>query len=548
MGLFNNVRKTFTGITDKYLNWGAVPNEFLDVTGTFFHDHLRDIHTRRLERYRRHWGFYRGEHFTQMTAEGTRKFIANYCRLVVDKSVTWLVANGFNIHAPAGNEAILPALNLIWDMNDRNALMVEHAQTGSVTGDAFLYPTLIDVGPDGQPLPVDEQRIVIVNLDPAYVYPVYNMITREIIECLIQFPSFTNAALTQVVANTSLGKQGTYSIHITPKVVTHYWNKEKVRETPNIFGEVNVVHTRNMQLANSIFGLADLDGIIELNEKYNEVGHEIGEIVKYHAAPTTLIYGARASQLEKGANKIISGLPATAKVENLALEGELTAAMSHHKDLKRTIAELSQTPESVWGSMDAVPSNTSGVALEVQWLPLIEKTKMKYVTYGGSIRRVNALLLKLLGTRFKINFGGMVKQKEAILTTLVEFVSPIPQDEKTKIDLESAKVNAGFQSKAGAIRDLGSRDPDRTMVEVQADRLEQMAEDIERERAIANNSVPNVSVFGLGSIALNSATLRAMLAEASAAADKRQKTETANLAKLTAATEEESGEESKNDD
>jgi hypothetical protein len=184
-GFFQTVRKTFTGITDKYLNWGALPHEFVDVTGTFFQDHLRDLHTRRLERYKRHWGFYRGEHFTTMTAEGTRKFVANYCRLVVDKSVTWLSANGFKLHAPAGNEAILPALNLLWDLNDRNALMVEHAQTGGVTGDAFLYPTVIDVGPDGSTLPEDEQRIVIVNLAPSYVYPVYNLVTREIVECLI---------------------------------------------------------------------------------------------------------------------------------------------------------------------------------------------------------------------------------------------------------------------------------------------------------------------------------------------------------------------------
>lgn len=520
MGLVQLVRDTFAGITDKYLNWSQLPNEFVDVTGTFFQDHLRDMHVQRLNRYKRHWGFYRGEHFSSMTTEGARKFVANYCKLVVDKSVNWLVTNSFKLNAPPGNEAILPALNLVWDTNMRDSLMWEHSQTGAVTGDGFLYPTIVDVDEAGKPLPLEQQRLVIVNLDPAYVYPVYNLLTREMTECLIQFPSLTNANIANI-SHLAVGRQGVYSVHITPKVVTHYWNKDKIRETENVFGDVNVAHTRNLYLSNSIFGLSDLDGIIELNEEYNQIGHEIGDIIKYHAAPTTLIFGARASQLERGANKIISGLPKDAKVENLVLESDLKATMDHHKGLKQTIAELSSTPESVWGSMDKLPSNTSGVALEVQWLPLIEKTKLKHISYGATIQRVNSLLLRVLQSHFKLDFASAVKTPSSLYTTVVEFVSPIPQDEKAKIDLVNTKVTAGLQSQAGAIREIGERDPDRTMIEIQADKIQQMAEDIERARAPNTTTVPNVALFGLGSLAMNSDGIREMVAEAAKEADSK---------------------------
>jgi hypothetical protein len=44
--------------------------------------------------------------------------------------------------------------------------------------------------------------------------------------------------------------------------------------------------------------------LLLLNRAYNETATDIADIVNYHAAPVTVITGAKASNLEKGPKKV----------------------------------------------------------------------------------------------------------------------------------------------------------------------------------------------------------------------------------------------------
>ena len=77
------------------------------------------------------------------------------------------------------------------------------------------------------------------------------------------------------------------------------------------------MHIANKPASASPWGLSDIIDIIPLNRTYNETVTDILDIINYHTAPVTIITGAKASNLEKGANKIW-GLPRrTPEVENL---------------------------------------------------------------------------------------------------------------------------------------------------------------------------------------------------------------------------------------
>ncbi len=510
MAFLSRMRQSFVGLTDKYLSSPSVMDgEFLDVTGTFFNEHQRDITSTRLSRYKKNWSFYKGDQFIRSTSEGKEKLVINYVKPICNKSVDWLFGHGWKINAPPGNDAIVPLLDMIWQANNKDVLLWEHGQMGAVTGDAFLYVSVQDRDSSGNPIPLEQQRILILNLNPAYVHPVYNSIdTREMEAVLIQIPSTVNPQNAQQAnAYTSRATRplGVYSIIITKTEIVEYWNREEILNSrrENFLKRVPVVHTRNLPLASSFYGLSDIEDVLSLNQKLNEVGEGIDSIIEYHSAPTTVIFGARAANLDKGPNKLWSGLPKDAKVENLQLQGDLKAAVDHFQALKLAIHELTNTPESSLGKIQQI-SNTSAAALEVQYLPLIEKTRRKYLTYGASLVQVNEIILQIIEERFGMDVSGMVEDASRVYETSVEFNSPLPTDKKIQLDLIAAKVNAGFESKAGALRELGVKDIRRKILEIIADRRETLAEDIERATSVAAGTVPNLSVFSLGSLALNS--------------------------------------------
>ncbi len=111
-------------------------------------------------------------------------------------------------------------------------------------------------------------------------------------------------------------------------------------------------------------------------------------------SPITCIFGAKAKQLEKGPRQIWAGLPSDARVENLRLEGDLTAANTYLDKVKLAIHELSDVPEGSLGGMQAI-SNTSGVALHLQYQPLVEKTQRKKAQYEPGFQQLNYFILRI---------------------------------------------------------------------------------------------------------------------------------------------------------
>jgi hypothetical protein len=71
---------------------------------------------------------------------------------------------------------------------------------------------------------------------------------------------------------------------------------------------IPVVHIPNIPVSGSPWGLSDAHDIISVNRSYNEISTDIADIINYHAAPVTIVIGAKASNLEKGAKKVWAGL------------------------------------------------------------------------------------------------------------------------------------------------------------------------------------------------------------------------------------------------
>jgi len=447
----------------------------------------RDKVTTRKSRYQKHWDFYNGNHWDNPFYDGEKKAVFNFCKTIVDKGCTWFLAKGWKVKAREGNEEIAKICNDVWDENDRSNLTLNLLQFGSVTGDGYLYVTL-DAGTQDAPKPREDWKVKIQVLDPESVFPVWSSENPgEMDAVVITFEMFR-------------GRDKFIRSIFIAKNYFQVWENEQLLGTyDNLLGEIPVVHFSNFPLAYSNYGKSDIEDVIPINEEYNSVANSIKRTINYHAEPTTLIFGAKASTLERGANKVWSGLPTDAKVQNLQLDTDMEGTYRYLEQLEGLIYKLGETPKIAFDSHEVAVSNTSGLTMQMMFQPLIEKTRRRRETYTPGFKSVNRLILKFHATFMGTNLESFTDEPESVYETRIEYTSPLPKDEQQELDSAIKKVESGIWSKAEAIRRVsGVTDEARLAIELAADKREALSMDYEKQKAL-EVMPPNLSAVFLGS-------------------------------------------------
>lgn len=503
MGVGQWLRQTFTGRNDTYLTSAMRGTGVVDPMRDFFTQHQRDDTVTRLNRYHKNWRFYNRMHFWQTgSITGDRKLVINYSRAICDKSTDWLAGKPFRIVTPEGNEPVGELLENIWAESNKQLLFWRAGQMGSVTGDAYLFATVPWLDDYGNIIPFEQQSIRIQTLNSAFVHPKFaSAENRTIKEVLIQYPVLRgNFANITNVGNRS-SDMCVYSQYISSTEIREFLDEQEIVEVrrPNPLGIVPLAHIQNLPHP-GYFGISDIDDVVDINEEYNEVNESIRKIIKYQGEPTTIIFGAKVGDLRRGADKVWSGLPTDARVENLSLQASLTDAMTFKDSLKLAIHELSNTPESSLGKLQAI-SNTSDAALRTTYLPLIEKTQRKQLTYGAGVAQINAILLRILETYFGVDLRDFAANYGKRYSTTADFPSPLPQDDREITEVEIRRRDAGLQSDAGALRVFGEKNINAKAIELLADRRAKLLHDAEATKA-AMGQMPNPACDSIGSLGM----------------------------------------------
>jgi hypothetical protein len=303
-------------------------------------------------------------------------------------------------------------------------------------------------------------------------------------------------------------------------MIEEYINDELIDSRPNPLGIVPIVHVPNVRISGSPWGLSDGHDIININRTYNETATDIADIVNYHAAPVTVIIGAKASQLEKGANKVWGGLPKDAKVENLEGGSQgLKGAMEFLAMLKKSMHEMIGVPETALGQAQPI-SNTSGVALSIQFQPLMNRYHQKIIQYAHGLERVNELILRSLSVKEpealiwdptknpKLKKGQVDRldpNDPITYQTYVFFPQPLPLDKLIALNEVQSMLSLGLESKEGALRTLGEEFPTEKLNEIRQELLDDATADgalkllqtqIEQEIAELTGTMPNPETGG----------------------------------------------------
>lgn len=467
-------RKDFTGLTDQYLDLAAYDMD--PAFQTLFLKDPKEIDQRRLNGYRYFMDFYKGKHWEEAgefnPAYGGTNFVNeeftrrtwNHGKNIVDKLVAFLVKQPFSVKLPEeledDEQEVLKLLESVWEANEKEEFAYNMAQMGSITGDCFVK---VSYDEDFYAEGVGELKFEV--LDSRTVIPVFDGKDRhKMIGCRIQYPIY------EVQEDGGKKKVLYQEVHTESTILTLI-DGEVVNAAPNPLAEMLVVHIKNEPLPFERFGRSDLEDLILPNKEWNEKISDISEILAYHAAPITIIKGARVQQLEKGARKVWGGIPKDGDVENLSLNEDLSASMDYLDKLRTFIAETGDVPQESQGALQEV-SNTSGSALHLQYQPILDRIQRKQICYGKGLRQLNRLILRFYEAVGAIDLPEDISPAKKYKTS-IEWGDSLPRDRSIDLADISTEIGLGIESKKGALKRLGEENPEAKLEEVKEDQLEQ---------------------------------------------------------------------------
>lgn len=470
---------------------------------------LNNEETLFLKKIKNAWNFYEGYHWEGIDDLDCPQVTFNYCRPFVNKFVSFEFGKGFVIRTPIeldkvgvtigdtkveidydsnddGNitpeevenafvvteKSVNDYLNQVWDDNKRDILITEIGQTKSITGESWVKvryeePIVDFEDPFGE---YPKGRIRLSVVPTQFVFPRFDDHDKDKLDSLLVMYPIRTVEETGLLFKRTVDTTVVYKELWTSKEIIVYEGKNIVDRMENPYGFIPFVQIKNFPIAGRTRGQSDLDDIIPLNIELNTKKSDVSEVIDYHSAPITLVYGAKIGNLEKGANKVWGGLPKDSKVENLNLQGDLVASVNYTSDVKTSMCEIAGIPENVLGGASAI-SNTSGVALQYMNLPLIERTKVKRGCSADGLQRVNKMILFISLHHELIKKPENISMKDFVKNT-VNIPDSLPKDELMELQKIQQEMSLGLECRHGAMERTGKENIAKKLAEIDKERAE----------------------------------------------------------------------------
>lgn len=356
-------------------------------------DILQQDESSRLEKFRKAWRIYYGDHDKPLkTRPGgpDDNVRLNFARLIVDKGVSFLFGKeiAFDTNLDGESTAEDDWLAGFWQQNRKMTMLQKAALNGGVCGHVFVklkmqsglaYPRMIVLDPE----------TVSVQYAPDDL--------DQVIRYLIQYPSKDARTGKPLGVRQIIEQDGTRwrIIDQIGDLQSLQWSTVNEEIWPYTFAPI--VDCQNLPAPNEYWGMSDLeDDIIEMNNAINFVMSNLQRIIRYHAHPRTWGSGFAAKEIKVGIDETLIFPNADAKLQNLEMQGDLSSSIELYKRMKEALHELSRIPEIATGHVENTGA-LSGVALQILYQPLLEKTETKRQLYGEMLQEINRRALIISG-------------------------------------------------------------------------------------------------------------------------------------------------------
>jgi hypothetical protein len=327
-------------------------------------------------------------------------------------------------------------LENVWDSNNQQTFLLKVGINGAVCGQAFIkiceprnrepYPRLINLDPACMRvewLPDDIDRVYRY----VYSYSAVDPRTRKPMN------------YRQTTATDATGTRWTITDEQSPPD-SNRWNVVAQSIWP--YPWPPIIDCQNLPAPNEYWGISDLEeDVQELARAVNFVLSNTNRIIRFHAHPKTWGRGFTASDLKTGPDQVTVLPNKDAELANLEMQSDLASSIAYYERIKAAYHETTQVPEVTTGKFDNIGA-LSGLALQILYGPLVQRTQVKRRLYGDMLEELNRRLLAL---------GGFGEENE------VETVWPeiVPSDPQAEAAVLTTHLRMGVVSTDTVARKLG---------------------------------------------------------------------------------------------
>jgi len=393
--------------------------------------------------------FYHGQQWEGRERRRERRLTFNYARVFVEKVTSYLMS-GINFavepaedsdEAAAQAQKTEAALYRVYEENNLEQLDLETEIDCAVLGDA-CYKVIWDT---------DGKRVKVTAPDVQGIYAWWSGDDVSHIWRVASRYSLSAEEAELLHGVKPKGKMAALVELWTVRDFELYVDNTLLESKPNPYGFIPFVIYPNIREPKKFWGVSDLTQIMESQRELNRAMSQLSHILELSGNPIAVLENVEESEdiaIRPGA---VWNVPEDAKAYLLDLlqGGGVNLHIDYINLIYRTLHDLSESPRSAFGGMER---DLSGVALEIELHPLLQKVRRKRLIRTSAYNRRNEMILRLLEKYRGESFGDNHLR--------VVWGPVLPKDMDRKVSSEQILVQTGIHSRRTAMDEIGIRNPE----------------------------------------------------------------------------------------
>ncbi len=413
---------------------------------------LARLDVARMKGYQELLDFYQGRQWEGKGRRGERRLTFNYAKVFIEKVTSYLMAGvSFAVDPAAGEKAVADArraeqaLNRVYVENRLEQLDMETEIDGAVLGDG-CYKVTWDA-------PEKRVRVTAPDVQGLYAWHCGDDPSR-LWRLASRYPLAREEA--EYLYNVKTAGKSAFVTEVwTDNDFELYLDNALLEAKTNPYGFIPFVLFPNLREPKKFWGVSDLLQIMESQRELNRAMSQLSRILELSGNPVAVLENVEESEeilVKPGA---VWNIPEDAKAYLLDLlqGGGVNLHINYIDLVYRALHDLSESPRSAFGGVEKA---MSGVALEIELQPLLQKVRRKRIIRAAAYNRRNAMILNLLEKFGGEDFGG----GSAAGRLRVIWGPVLPKDMESRVSSEQVMVQTGIHSRRTAMGEVGVTDPD----------------------------------------------------------------------------------------
>jgi hypothetical protein len=409
----------------------------------------------RLKAYRENLDFYNGAQWPGYPRPRERRLTFNYAKVFVDKVTSYLMSGLDFAIDPASPEdrekarRAEEAIYKVYETNNLEQLDFETEIDAAILGDGCFKVTW-----DSREKRV---RVSAPDVQGIYVWWLGDDITRV---WRVASRYQLSADEVRLLYNVGATRRAAPAAGKPRSTVVEVWTDRKLElwiddglleRKANPYGFIPFLIYPNLREPKKFWGVSDIPTLVEPARELNRALSQLSLILELSGNPIAVlenIENAEDIAVRPGA---VWEIPEQARAYLLDLlqGGGVKLHVDYIDLLYRTLHDLSESPRTAFGDNQR---GLSGIALEMELHPLLQKVKRKRLIRTAVYRRRNEMILRILEKMTGESFGNYRSR--------IIWGPTLPQDRGRMVRDEEILVGAGIHSRRMAMDELGIEDPD----------------------------------------------------------------------------------------